>query len=862
MTISSVLLQTICPALLPPADAVDFEYYAVLGLPKPKKTVLLLRNNNNNNTSWATPNGSDKKNKSKSKSSSSPTVTEIRKAYKLASLQLHPDKVAQRNDGKMNATAEAAVAYERVQEAAAVLQDDVQRQLYHDYSCSVARYRFVSSNSSASWPPHPTAVLDNLAAATWADKTRLLLLTTTVMLLVLMQPILVATKINHENQSLSDSLEPPPPQPALSTVPWTIILIPTWMAWALYVLGTGFVALVWAPRAWREHKHAAVSLVTCDPPLVPLLAWCEGVVAGIGCIVLARAWDDDDDEDKQDNTTTNWWTVLALPWYVVLGLRLARHVYQVHIWRRAMTCMHSVEYIQRVEQISAADWSHVYQPQANDDDDDDDANDDDADKDDEEQQQDDAKTTDNQYRAQREKVVSTYIVVHANPALVAHILEAIRTSDETHAATVVESNSDDMEAIRVQSSLEFQTIDRALQAAFRSMGILGLIWIPLVTLIVLKVKGTMDASWWVVFLPLWIRLGLPWIRHFLMCCCSGDGGELDDHDENQEKQKDDTKNENGDETKKDDNETKDTLEQADAPFTNATTANADMNGNEDTKANGPSPLRQLHKQTDVPDDEALWASSEGDMTEFNTASPKATTMRSSSSSTDANGVAFPPDSKPKPNDQDEKAAAKPQPSSGDDKNDDDGPDEDFEEKFRQYQQHLHQDDENERMQEKLNAMSSCCLLSFQLLLLCLVVAKLEHDSDVDNTGFNAFWVLFPILVLAGLVLLCCSTCIYAKNPPTDPVSAPSAPDESTSPPITEVPTVVNPATITLPTPTDASTTTTTPIVVAPTLVPDVTVPTAENHASANPTNVDSTVGPTTSNADAETGGGGTLEDLD
>jgi DnaJ domain len=865
MTIASVLLQTICPALLPPADAVDFEYYAVLGLEKPKNILNPWAHLPNNGKGHS----SDKNEKSKSNSKSSPTVTEIRKAYKLVSLQWHPDKVAQRKDG--NAT-HAAALYERVQEAAAVLTDDVQRQLYHDYHCSVARYRFVSSNaaSGSSWPLHSSAVWDNLAAASWTDKTRLLLLTTTLILLFLLQPILVATKINHEHQSTNDSSSSDQHQPALlSTVPWTILLIPTWMAGALYVVGTGLVAWVWVPRAWRATSHEAVALLTSEAPLLAALAWWRSVAVGIGLILLARAWDqndhrstagghDNDDNDNNDNDT-NWWTTLAAPCYVVLALSLGRQVHQVQIWRRAMGLMHSVEYIQQTEGISASDWSLVYQPDHDDNDENDDEND--------EEQQQDATTTD--HKAQRKKVAATYIVVHANPALVAQILEAIRTeTNET-----VDPMSNDMEAIRVQSSLEFQTLDRALQATFRSMGILALIWIPLATLIVLKVNGTLDsstASWWVVFCPLWIRLGLPWIRHFLICCCSG-GSELEEQDDDDHDDKEETtKDEN--ETKKDEIETKkDAMEQADkAPSANASgNANTDTNFCEDATSNEPSPLRQLHRQSDVPDDEALWASPEGDISEFNAASPQATTLHSSSSATDATGGgAAPSGSTLQPNGQDEKAAAKPQSNiSGGDDDDDDETNEDFEEMFRQYQQHLHQDDENERMQEKLNALSSCCLLSFQLLLLCLVVAKLEHDSDGDTTAFNAFWVLFPILVLAGLVLLCCSACIYAKNPPTDPAAAPSTPEVSSSvaPPATETPTVVAPTTGAL-SPIDASTmTTTTPIAVAPTLVPDTTSEThALDAASVDPTTGNNTVGSpatTTPNADAVTGGG-TLEDLD
>jgi hypothetical protein len=154
MSVSSFLLMHVFTALLPPPDAVDYEYYDCLGL----------------------------------SSSSRHSLEDIRKAYKKKSLELHPDKIAQRGG---NAVA-AAAQYERVQEASSILQDKKHRKQYHRLNCSVARYRFVASSNMY----NPSAVMENLQQASFLNKTRLVLIVSMFFILMLLQPILIAAKVN------------------------------------------------------------------------------------------------------------------------------------------------------------------------------------------------------------------------------------------------------------------------------------------------------------------------------------------------------------------------------------------------------------------------------------------------------------------------------------------------------------------------------------------------------------------------------------------------------------------------------------------------------------------------------------------
>lgn len=164
-SIGTLLLVHVFPALLPPVQE-DEEYYQILGI-----------------------------------SSRNVSSADIRKAYRQKSLELHPDKVQQK--GHVD-SAQAARVYEKVQEAYAVLQDKDKRQEYHALGCSPARYRFVHQGGLA----NPVAMMDNLAKASPFDKTRLVLVVAVLLAMLLLQPILIAAKLNailEKDGSLKDT---------------------------------------------------------------------------------------------------------------------------------------------------------------------------------------------------------------------------------------------------------------------------------------------------------------------------------------------------------------------------------------------------------------------------------------------------------------------------------------------------------------------------------------------------------------------------------------------------------------------------------------------------------------------------------
>ena len=69
-------------------------------------------------------------------------------------------------------------------------------------------------------------------------------------------------------------------------------------------------------------------------------------------------------------------------------------------------------------------------------------------------------------------------------------------------------------------------------------------------------------------------------------------------------------------------------------------------------------------------------------------------------------------------------------------------------------------------------VSSCCSQSFLLLIICLLVAKLQYP-DV----YAAMWIIFPILLIAGMVLccLCCMIfCVSEDIPDFDAMGAATA----------------------------------------------------------------------------------------
>jgi len=68
-------------------------------------------------------------------------------------------------------------------------------------------------------------------------------------------------------------------------------------------------------------------------------------------------------------------------------------------------------------------------------------------------------------------------------------------------------------------------------------------------------------------------------------------------------------------------------------------------------------------------------------------------------------------------------------------------------------------------QEKMvMAYSNCCFYSFVIIGLALFLVKL-NGADDGIKKYSAYWVLFPVLFIAGCILCCCCCCIYASVSP-------------------------------------------------------------------------------------------------
>mmetsp|Transcript_8032 Transcript_8032/g.16592 ORF Transcript_8032/g.16592 Transcript_8032/m.16592 type:complete len:696 (+) Transcript_8032:241-2328(+) len=259
-------------ALLPPFDDSEPSFYDVLGLE-------------------STCDGDD-----------------LRKAYRKLSLKLHPDKITQRGGGKEEQQA-AAEEYEKIQEAYNVLNDEKKR-LKYDALGTPKRYRFVENSRFAD----PQSVYENLIGSSLADRTRLVGLFFVAILLVLMQPILVAAKIN---QSLRG-------EGSLEDSSWVAILVPYWIFGGLLIALT-LVATFLAPKKDR--------LAIC-------LSGAEQFCWYLGVVLLCVRWDGDGDGDGSYRQTL-W------PIYIAVTLRWSRSLLTLYTVRKDVNRMVTMDFIER-----------------------------------------------------------------------------------------------------------------------------------------------------------------------------------------------------------------------------------------------------------------------------------------------------------------------------------------------------------------------------------------------------------------------------------------------------------------------------------------------------------------------------------
>lgn len=620
MSVGTRLLVLVFPALLPPTDSSDRDFYEVLGLP------------------------------------TSASEDDIRKAYRQKSLALHPDKVAQRGEENPEV---AAAEYEFVQQAYTVLNDSEQRQLYQAVGRSPCRFRFLTTGGLT----NPMSLFENLSRASVADKSRIIvLLSTLLFIFVLLQPILIAARVDAQAdfQACVNRMESTVASCrdiAMIEAKWTVVLIPCWILYSLIIA-------FWMAMAYLAPKEARVRVVFS---LAEHLFWF------IAFIVLARAW------DKQSNKVN--WHGVSVPFYLALIVRILGNVVSVRSLRSEQNKMVSPTFVRQQEGENISE----------------------------------------ERLAELEEM---YVVVSPDDEAVVLTLRVMNSDPDAPALT-----DEEIEEIRVQSSPEFQSSDRVIKSLHNSTASTILIMIPFVSLVAARLEDQITASWWVVFLPIWLYFAVKVFLSLFVCFC----GSMP------------------------------TRQEAMAMMVHANTEAATT---QEEIAAAQLSEQEAHQkqQDDKPSSlEPSNTPSSGDISASpsqggeNTANHTTATTTSHDRETSSANMFRAAESKSDVNL--DHIANVPQ-AQGTNGNAKDGEAADF--SFEPTEAEI---------EAQANARLSCCTVIFQIIITTLLVGKLdqEYETEDPSPSYSAFIVLLPIFFITAVLICCCSVLIYGSSeaPNTD-----------------------------------------------------------------------------------------------
>jgi len=637
------LLGNVFTALLPPLDKEEEDFFTILGLERDA------------------------------------TNEQIRKAYKVLSLKLHPDKVAQRNE--LNAQ-DAAARYEKVQEAYGVLVNSIKRQKYAILKFSPTRYRFVNQGAYT----NPGAMYENLTKASKVDKSRLVILFAVIIMIIFLQPVLIASKVNQILEG-DGALEPSG---------WITLLIPTWIMGGIWVL-----------------LYCLLTILSPGPEKIPMtFLTVEYMLWYIGVVMLAIKWDE---------ILSISYLLALTPMYLAMIVRwISKGVMMAKI-QSDVSHMVSMDYLERdvLKGTPLPDLSEEEQ----------------------------------------EKIRQTYIIVTVSPDFVPD-LDSInnkegKPSDENAEVTDQDNIEDKpcdekdeppidqqllIELQKVESSPEYEA---ALDLYYSIMGsligsfVFGLAFMINLTL---KLDRNIEASYWIVFIPVWIHCGARWVFNFLKCAC-GTLASDDDIIMEMELTRQTAENEGGED---------------DAGTGDDTKNKNDIGGG--SRPMGPSdrpkdsdfmdPLASISSLPSNGPAEKVVASKNASSKPSKEIKSNATPVMKAEEKKESDGGGADPD-------QFEAIDLEQEGVNVD------------EETFREWQS-AYQEAEEAAVEENAKAAGECISLSVQLILLTTVVAKIEDgywaNDGSDGYGFNTFWILFPFLLFFGFVLCCCACLIYGAEP--------------------------------------------------------------------------------------------------
>jgi len=100
-----------------------------------------------------------------------------------------------------------------------------------------------------------------------------------------------------------------------------------------------------------------------------------------------------------------------------------------------------------------------------------------------------------------------------------------------------------------------------------------------------------------------------------------------------------------------------------------------------------------------------------------------------------------------------------------------------------YYQQAEQEAENKATEAQSKAVGSFCNIIFQIIVAALFVGKLNQvyeareEPEMDGTGsFSAFWILFPVLAIAGCIVCCFACAIFGADSIDSAMSSDDASD--------------------------------------------------------------------------------------
>lgn len=509
-----------------------------------------------------------------------------------------------------------------------------------------------------------------MARASFVDQTKLLLLVTIFFLIILLQPILIAVKVN-QNDRLQDAS-------------WLILLIPFWCFGALTLL-------FWSTLAFLT-KSGVVIFASLE---------CASWLAG--CALLACIWD--------RVISVNWY-IAAIPFYLGITFRILKALASTSAAHSEQDKMISPEHHHKLMQIYR-DLVHrkevgrdLEQGGTNE----------------ELDEHNDLLEKFPTEEAYIDHLQENYVVVTLNEeayAAAVTLMEMPDTSGRTHVVT-----EEEKEVMRVTMSNEFVAVEEAIRELRRGIYLLIVIGVTFTTLVAYKLQSESAISWWVIFIPFWVYLGVRFVSVFFICCCGSVSSQ---------------------------------------PIIL------------DPMENG-SPDENLAEksQTFNPRGSVPFAAPDGEMEDFNVVSAGEYSTEIKEEVSEA-GVAIPAINPTSPeirtdNDSNAEETSKSQSSTGKtaeeaerdkpffgkDGDPSFSPEIDFEAAFHAWQSAQAQADDS-MMEQQSKAAGVCCVTLLQLIILACTVGCLE------NRSMNALSVLSPVIAITGIILFGCACFIYRAD---------------------------------------------------------------------------------------------------